>query len=226
MIGMMPMVLFTGYIIGDPIWRCKLLNKILRGSFYGIVILDGWGNNAMLMTKNLRKDLLTIGEDVYAIQDRMIINLKKPTYDTMKIFKQNPGAFFNKESKYEIKNIGDNDIRVVGGVPFIELDKNTMIPISKSVMKLDKEYANMLPGKVGATLKTEVAVARAKAYNEQGEQMKKMLLIIAIIAIAAAGIGALNYYNAGNSGALLQVISNQTSQIHAYLANMNQTIAG
>lgn len=222
----MPMVLFTGYIIGDPIWRCKILNKLLRGSFYGIVILDGWGNNAMLMTKNLRKDLLTIGEDVYAIQDRMIINLKKPTYDTMKIFKQNPGSFFNKESKYDVKSIGDNDIRVIGGVPFIELDKNTMIPIEKSVMKLDKAYENMIPGKVGATLKTEVAVARAKAYNEQGEQMKKMLLIICIIAIAAAGMGVLNYYNAGNSGALIQSIANQTSQIHSYLANMNQSIAG
>lgn len=226
MVMLQPMTLATGYFIGDPIWRCKLLNKMSRGKFFGIVILDGWGNNAMMMVKDLRKDLLSIGDDVYAIQDRMIINLKKPTLEKIKLYQKHPEAMFIKEEKLEIKTIKDSDIRVIGGVPFIELDKNDMIPVEKSVMKLDQKYKNMLPGKVGATLKTEVAVARAKAYNEQGEQMKKLLMIIAIIAVAAVGFGVLNYWNAGNTGNLINTIANQTAEIKAVLAAMNQSVVG
>lgn len=188
MVMLQPMALLLGYFIGDPIWRCKILNKLMRG-FYGIVILDGWGNNAMMMTKNLKKDLLQINDDVYAIDGRMIKNIK--TSDG--------------------KKIKDEDISVIGGVPFIELNKDTMIPIEKSTMKLSEKYRNMLPGKVGATLKTEVAIARAKAYNEQGETMKKILLVLLVVAIISAGIAALTYMQLGNLGTLAQQIYNNTA---------------
>lgn len=222
MIGMLPMTFVTGYFIGDPIWRCKILNRVGRG-FYGVVILSGWGNNAMLLTKNLKKDLLAIGDDIYAIQDDMIINLKKPTADKLKMFIKHPEAMFMKQEGLEINVIPEKDIRSIGGIPFVELDKNHMIPVEKSVMKLDQKYRDMLPGKVGATLKTEVAVARAKAYNEQGEQMKKILLLCALLSVVAIGLSIFIYYNQGNQGALIQTIYNQTGMIQSTLNSMNVT---
>lgn len=213
LIGMMPMTMATGYLIGDPIWKCKILNKIKKGSFHGIVFLDGWGNNALMMIKDLRKDLLAIGDDVYALQDHMIINLKKPTLTQLKLFEKHPEALLAKEECKVIGTINKDDMRIVGGVPFVELDKNTMLPVQKSTMNLGQSFKNMLPGRVGATLKTEVAVARAKAYNEQGEQMKKILIIVAIIAVAAAGIGALNYISMNNLAGQIQIIFNRTADI-------------
>lgn len=223
LMGMMPGGLFLGFIMGDPIWRCKILNKVTRG-FYGVVVLEGWGNNALLLTKNLKKDLISIGDDVYAIQDRMIINLKKPTLEKIKLYQKHPEAMFVKEEALEVKTITDNDIRIVGGVPFIELDKNSMIPIEKSSMKLDEKYKHMLPGRVGATIKTEVAIARAKAYNEQGERMTKLLYVIVLMSLASVAVGIFIYWNLGNQTAMIQTIYNRTADILANQYSMNQSV--
>jgi len=213
-VGFMPVLMLTTYIVADPILRCKILNKVKRNSFYGIVLLGGWGNNAVMMVKNLKKDLLTIGEDVYFIQDRMIFNLNKPSFSELKTLKKYPESVMIQPEKYKRKAIGDGDIRVIGGVPFIEFDKNEMIPVEKSTMKLDQKYRNMLPGKVGATIKTEIAIARAKAYNEGAEQIRKFLLVLVFLTIASVGVGALIYMNINNQANTIQLMANQTNQIY------------
>lgn len=223
MMGMIPGGIFLGFVMGDPIWRCKILNKVTRG-FYGVVVLEGWGNNALLLTKNLKKDLINIGEDVYAVQDRMILNLKKPSLSELKLFEKHPEALLIKERAKVVKTITDSDIRVIGGVPFIEFHKDSMIPIDKAPLKLEDKYKNMLPGRVGATLKTEVAIARAKAYNEQGEKMLKLMYIIAIIGVVSAGIGIFIYWNMGQQTAMIQTIYNRTADIIANQMAINQSV--
>ena len=223
MMGMIPGGIFLGFVMGDPIWRCKILNKVTRG-FYGVIVLEGWGNNALLLTKNLKKDLINIGEDVYAVQDRMILNLKKPSLSELKLFEKHPEALLLKERAKVVKTITDSDIRVIGGVPFIEFDKNSMIPIDKAPLKLEEKYKHMLPGRVGATIKTEVAIARAKAYNEQGEKMLKLMYIIAIIGVVSAGIGIFIYWNMGQQTAMIQTIYNRTADIIANQMSLNQSV--
>jgi hypothetical protein len=176
------------------------------------------------LIKNLKKDLINIGEDVYAVQDRMILNLKKPTLSELKLFEKHPEALILKDRAKVVKTITDSDIRVIGGVPFIEFHKDSMIPIDKAPLKLEEKYKNMLPGRVGATLKTEVAIARAKAYNEQGEKMLKLMYIIAIIGVVSAGIGIFIYWNMGQQTAMIQTIYNRTADIIANQIAINQSV--
>lgn len=210
---LLPFTAIFFFLIGDPIFRCKIMNKLIPGSFFGIVILDGWGSNSLFLVKNLKKDLLTIDEDVFIIDNKMILNVKKPSYEDMVLIKKDPSAWLLKEKKIKVENISTADIRNIGGVPFIELDKNNMIPIEKSVMKLHSSYKNMLPSKAQATLKTEVAIARAKAYNEGAEKLQQMLLIILILTVVGAGICGMVYMNQGPIGSTVNMVLNNTNQI-------------
>lgn len=216
----MPFASILAYLIGDPIFRCKILNRVTKG-FYGIVILDGWGSNSLFMVKNLKKDLITIDEDVYIIDNKMILNVKNPSYEDITLIKKDPKAWIKKEKRENISTISTADIRNIGGVPFIELDKNTMIPIEKSVMTLPPSYKNMLPSKAQATLKTEVAIARAKAYNEGSEKINQMLMIICLLVVVCAGIGVISYLDSGKTVQAIGMVFNNTELIkNALLINM------
>lgn len=164
----MPMGMIMGWLMFDPVMRCKVLRKMSKRN-YGIVQFVGHGGKLFPKIKNFDDSLIWRDKECWVLADSRVYQMTKD------------GNAINRGKEIDSKNI----ITYVDTVPVLFLDMHSMAPMRLS----NEEDTAVYPVEIGSNLKAWVDNQRAKMLAVK--KMEDMMMMILIGSCVAAAILAL-----------------------------------
>ncbi len=157
-----PVGMIMGWVILDPVMRCKVLRKVSRQN-YGVVNFVGKGHKIVSKIKNFDYSLIWRQKDCWVLTRDKIYQLTKD------------GNAANDGHKLD----PDSVVTLVETVPVVFVDMDSMEPLSIKQTGRTPVY----PSEIGPSLKAWNDNQRAKLLAVK--KTTDMLIYIAIIACAA-----------------------------------------
>jgi len=164
----LPIGMIMGWLIFDPVMRCKILRKTTKRN-YGVIQFVGQGGKMFPKIKNFDQSLIWRNNECWVLAESRVYQQTKD------------GNAINKGKEIDSKNI----VTYVDTVPVMFLDTHSMAP-----MKLSNEGdTSVYPVEIGSALKAWVDNQRAKmmAVKKMEDQMM-WIIIIACVGAVIAGI--------------------------------------
>ncbi len=155
----MPIGFLLGWLIMDPFMRATIIRKLTRRNF-GILFLVSRGKQVIPLIKDLNGSLIWHDRKVWVITPSRIYTLRK-----------------SADGDFAIKS---EDIYLVGGVPTMFIDFDTMKPIG-----FFKDQSEIKPEELGASLIgwNNNQIAKAIVFKKQVTTMVTILLVIVLACV-------------------------------------------
>ena len=168
----MPIGMIMGWVILDPVMRCKVLRKVTRQN-YGVVNFVGKGSKIISKIKNFDYSLIWRQKDCWVLTKDRIYQMTKD------------GNAANDGKRLDAEGV----VTIVETVPVLFVDMDSMEPLSLSTGDRIPVY----PSEIGPSLKAWVDNQRAKML--QVRKTSDILIYVAIICCIAAVALSYTTYN-------------------------------
>jgi len=157
----LPMGMIMGWLLFDPVMRCKILRKMSKRN-YGVIQFVSHGGKMFPKIKNFDQSLILRNNECWVLAESRVYQMTKD------------GNAINKGKEINAKNI----VTYVDTVPVLFLDTHNMSP-----MKLTNEGdSSVYPVEIGSQLKAWTDNQRAKMMAvKKMEDMMTMILIAASV---------------------------------------------
>lgn len=159
----MPIGMIAGWLVMDPVMRCKILRKFAHGRNYGLVGLVGKGNHIILKIKDFNNALIWKGNECWVLTKDKVMQITKDGEPV------NDGKVIDASSM----------ITLVETVPMTFVDLDSMEPLSFAKSGRIPVY----PLEIGSALKAWVDNQRAKMMNTR----KTLDIVMMIVMACCAG---------------------------------------
>jgi len=158
-----PCGMIIGWLLFDPVMRCKVLRKTSRRN-YGVINFVGHGNKIFTKIKNFDQALIWKENECWVIAKSRVYQISKD------------GNAVNTGKEIDPKSV----LTYVDTVPVIFIDMESMEPIKI----LKDERTQVHPQEIGSALKAWVDNQRAKMMAVK--KMTDTMLMVAVIACVGA----------------------------------------
>ena len=167
----LPIGMVMGWLLFDPVMRCKVLRKTTKRN-YGVIQFVGQGGKMFPKIKNFDNSLIWRNNECWVLAESRVYQQTKD------------GNAINNGKEIDAKNI----VTYVDTVPVMFLDTHSMAP-----MKLTNEGdTSVYPVEIGSSLKAWVDNQRAKMMAVKKMEDQITLIIIGAC-VCAVIVGVITY---------------------------------